>query len=407
MAKQRIDIELFSRLSIKGPRFNERLVFDNDLDTQLLDVTVLPDLKLYRDLIITLAKALYVRRTGRRVKPGFASEFQLHLFKARHGSAQPVLVRRLDTPAQGKPVQLRLAVNGQVDDFADARDMLADAIQFLSEHQRLPDDFPTEAIKPLAAFGGSLRDDDVIELAPYREARKRASYSKQLRDRVAALARRTEFIQLDVTGDFLGAKFQPKRQVSLSTMSHGTMQVPFASVQEPLVAQMVRDRRFSRMRVVGMAYVSPSRGVERFDGFPVLTIAPDVDPSLVTSVDDRLRELQDLKPGWLEGEGRALPKAGLEWVRGVLLEMMAHNGLPPARLAATEEGGVSASWHFRPWYVSADIDLMERSAYLHAAQVVTKEVHDLELSFVDYEDEALADFAAFVRRFEPREGVHP
>jgi hypothetical protein len=397
------DTELFSRLSIHGPRFDEQLVYSGDKETQLLDVDILPDLKNYRDLIVTIARALYLRRTKKtRVKPKFAADFRLHLFKADRGSAEPLLVRAFPKPTPRKPVQLKLVDDH--DDFAEARDHLERAVQFLNEHYRLPDDFPLEAIGPLSSFGAGLRDADVIELAPRREANKKAPYTKLLREQVAIFAKKTEFKRVDVVGEFVGATFTPKRALSISTTMYGIVKVPFTSQEEPLIARLVRDRRFSQVRAIGMAYLSAKRGIERFDGYPVVTITPELDPTLVACVDDRLKELEELEPGWLDGDGQALPKTGLEWLRGLLLEMMAHHELPRPRLVPKEEGGVTASWHFRPWYVSAEFDLNQKNAYLHAAEVVTKEIHDLEISFVKDEDGVLDQFASFVLRFEPKEG---
>lgn len=394
--------ELFSHLSIRGPRFDEQLVYEGDEETQLLDVGILPDLKTYRDLIVAVARALYLRRTNRtRVRRNFADDFQLHLFKATRGSAKPVLVRAIRESNPKRPVQLALVDDH--DDFAEARDYVESAVQFLNEENRLPSDFPVEAISLLSSFGAGLRDADVIELAPYRDQKKRAPYTRFLRERVSAIASRTDFTRVDVAGDFIGATFTPRRQLKISTISLGIVKIPFSSGQETLIAHMVRDRRFSRVRVTGMAYVSAKRGVEKFDGYPAVTITPDLAPSLVAYVDDRLKELEELKPGWLDGDGKALPRAGLEWLRSLLLEMMAHHELPRPRLVPTEDGGVSASWHFRPWYVSAEFNLLNKSAYLHAAQVVTKDVYDKEISFAkDDDDGVLQSFSNFVLSYEPK-----
>ncbi|MCK8504203.1 hypothetical protein [Myxococcus fulvus] len=401
MAKIPINVEFFTRLAIHGPRFDQHLVYEGDENTQLLDVDVLPDLKTYRDLIVTIAKALHLKRTKKsRVRPHFESEFQLNLFKTRPGSAAPELVRTYRSPQKGRPHQLRLVQ--EQDDFDNARDLLEYAVQHLHDYNTLPEEFPREALEKLASFGSGLGDADVIELAPYKKERnKRAPYDKLLRERVKSLAERREYVRVNEVGDFHGAQFSPKRELKVSTIALGTVKVPFTSMTEPLIADLVRDRRFTRIRVDGMAYVSARNGVEEFNGFPLLTIEPDLDPALIKAMDARLKELAELEAGWLDGEGLPLSKPGLNWLRGILLGAMAHNSLPMPMLTPMEEGGVSASWHRRPWYVTADFNLSSKGAYLHAANVVEKDIREMELPFVPEEDSALARLAAFVKECMP------
>lgn len=406
MAKTPIDIEFFTRLAIHGPRFDQHLVYEGDENTQLLDVDVLPDLKVYRDLIVTIAKALYLRRTKKsRVRPHFESEFQLNLFKTRPGSAAPELVRTHRNPRPGRPHQLHL-VQGP-DDFDDARKLLEYTVQYLHDHNTLPQEFPREAIEKLASFGSGLGDADVIELAPNRpESNERAPYNKLLRERVKSLAEQREYMRVDEVGDFHGAQFSPRRELKISTVALGTVKVPFLSTTEPLIADLVRDRRFTRIRVNGMAYVSAKHGVE-FDGFPLLTIEPDLPPTLIKAMDARLKELAELEAGWLDGEGQPLSKSGLDWLRGILLGAMAHNSLPMPMLTPTDEGGANASWHRRPWYVTAEFNLSSKSAYLHAADVVEKSIREMDLSFVPNEDEAIERLAMFVKDCMPEQEEAP
>lgn len=91
-------------------------------------------------------------------------------------------------------------------------------------------------------------------------------------------------------------------------------------------------------------------------------------------VKQRIKDLQDLKPGWLDnGRGRALPAEGLSWLEGLLTDLMVERSLPEPRLYATPEGEVEAEWSFGAWEVSATIDLEKKGAWMHAANVETLE----------------------------------
>jgi hypothetical protein len=94
----------------------------------------------------------------------------------------------------------------------------------------------------------------------------------------------------------------------------------------------------------------------------------------VRQVEERIKELQGLKPGWLDNEhGRALPEEGLSWLEGLLIRLMVERYLPKPRLYATPDGEVEAEWSFGAWEVSATLDLDKKSAWMHAANVQTLE----------------------------------
>jgi hypothetical protein len=132
---------------------------------------------------------------------------------------------------------------------------------------------------------------------------------------------------------------------------------------------------------------------------PLVTPVSNLEQRLVERLEHRMKELEALKPGWYDGEGEAPSKEALDWLQGILLEMMEQHSLPYPTLFPMPEGGIEADWRIRPWYVTAEFDLMTRSAYLHAAQVESGEVETLTIQFLEGTNEPLAIFARFVKRF--------
>lgn len=70
---------------------------------------------------------------------------------------------------------------------------------------------------------------------------------------------------------------------------------------------------------------------------------------------NRLMSFAELSAGWLEGCGKAVPVAGLEWLAD---QFAKHgSGIPRPFLFPTESGGVQAEWLIGTDEISLEIDL--------------------------------------------------
>lgn len=378
---------LFAEPVLHGPRFG----------TAEMPLEVLPELAAYRDIIVQLAKERYKQRTNRRAVPKhFEVNFRLHLVGFRAGSTVSRIFRMPDPAPEG--TQLRLLP--EVDDFDDARDYLGRSLDTLQNTGRLPEDFPDNVIPLVIAMGRTLEDEDVLELKSPGH-RHGARYTREVRRRLVVLTGSTYAQRVDVLGTFVGTRVSPRRELDLRTTQYGIISVPFSSAYEPLVAEMVRDNRFKRVQVVGTAHFDHKERLVKFDGHPSVTLVSVLDEGLVDRLEHRLKELEALKPGWFEGEGEVPSREELDWLRGVLLEMMAQHSLPAPTLFPMPEGGVQADWRLKPWHVTAEFDLATRSAFLHAAQVAEGVAETISVQFREDTSEPLSVFAGFVRRFAP------
>jgi hypothetical protein len=75
----------------------------------------------------------------------------------------------------------------------------------------------------------------------------------------------------------------------------------------------------------------------------------------------RLRELSELKDGWLDGEGRALSRRGLAWLADSFAARYSPE-LPLPRLYPTPEGKVLAEWLFGRQDVSLTVNLEAKTS---------------------------------------------
>ena len=83
----------------------------------------------------------------------------------------------------------------------------------------------------------------------------------------------------------------------------------------------------------------------------------------------RLQELARLEDGWLDGEGKALPQDGLQWLTESF-HLYFPSELKPPYLGPTEDGGISAEWPCDSDYLSLEIDLTDHQGHWHALSLV-------------------------------------
>jgi len=91
----------------------------------------------------------------------------------------------------------------------------------------------------------------------------------------------------------------------------------------------------------------------------------------------RLEELGRLEDGWLDGDGKALPQEGLQWLfESFERYFLDHTPLP--YICPTEDGGVCLEWSLATMNFSLEIDLHNHSGYWHT-------LNDLENTSVEKE----------------------
>lgn len=79
----------------------------------------------------------------------------------------------------------------------------------------------------------------------------------------------------------------------------------------------------------------------------------------------QFKELEDLQDGWLDGGGTALDKTGLAWLEKLFVEQYARD-LPVPTFFPTPESNVRIEWAIGRNDISLEVDLEDRTGYLHA-----------------------------------------
>jgi hypothetical protein len=96
----------------------------------------------------------------------------------------------------------------------------------------------------------------------------------------------------------------------------------------------------------------------------------------------QLKELAQLKDGWLDGQGFAPDLDMLSWLSSEF-DSNYHTSLPLPFFYPMPNGGVQAEWTGNNWEISLEIDLISKKAEFLAVNVLSKAVQEKEIDLSD------------------------
>lgn len=379
------ETKVFAQPVLRGQRFA-----DHSLPLEAAE-----GLMAYRELVRNLAKHLFNTRNGRSRAPrGFDKTFDLKL-KGVHGDcAVPVLARPEipDVPPGANPEDFDYA------EFDHARDLIARTVQALALGQELPGEFPEEMLADLEAFGDTFEADESIELRGVQET-PGPVLDYKVRRRITQERSRGSYTETTtIEGRIIGFDLD-KSQFKVRTLNRRTVEGTFEPRHEDRVLKALAGKKWCRVRITGTVRFSAGQVPVRFEEIGSMVVWTRTSEEAVKQVEDRLHELASLPPGWLEGEGKAVPAGELEWFRTRMFALMVDHGLPRPKLYATEDGNLQAVWRPLPWRIEAEFDLSEKSCSLLAMNVESDEDQDKELEFDLTTEQGEKELAEFLKRF--------
>jgi hypothetical protein len=95
------------------------------------------------------------------------------------------------------------------------------------------------------------------------------------------------------------------------------------------------------------------------------------------NIADRMEKLENLSDGWLDGEGKALSKTGIQWFKDKFNQFF--KNAPTPKIYPTPEGGLSLEWQINRHDISLEINLDNYSAYWHSLNLDKKQSKDKDL----------------------------
>jgi hypothetical protein len=349
------------------------LVFQGDRFKAAMPVQVLAELAAYQELVLAVARGLFAERNPKRKKlpNGFTDSFQLFLERVEDGSAVPILLR------ETSPATEALAAKLGLDYFEDARGVVERCIGAAALDQPLPPEMSVDALAKFNAFGRTLSDDDAIIVAA-PGTRQGPRYTKAVR-RKLVLRGHDEFEDdVGLVGTVISAAREPVPNFVLRTIDTYQRVEVRASTFFERAARAVADE--STVVLTGTGMYDATGKLTRVTSVADLSVAeedPEAPrPGCRLSLEDQVRNLEHLAPGWYDADSPSFARTDLTWIAHLFKGVVESFDLPNPYVYPTPEGEVRVEWSGEPWEVSVVVDTKHRRSEVFATQVMTGEIHE-------------------------------
>ena len=350
-----------------------------------LPVEVARDLAAYQDLVIELAKHLYLEehQTRQRTPKGFSDAFSLHIEKVDEGSTRPLLIWVTAAALGVLPFK---AEDAGSDYFTQARNLVAECVSASDANQPLPAKFPKPLLDYFNILGRSLLSGESVDLAPPDHTA--AILTPERRKALVLAGQKTYTRAVDLVGvidetDWRKETFRLRLEDGTAVVVH--------------LPGFFRERvRISGGKERTQVQV---KGIGSFDAWDKLlkvseTLHLETLPNQALA--GQIEELGNLQDGWLGASSKAPDKAALAWVRDQLVATFPED-LPFPNVAPTPEGGLFIEWVQSLVRVSVEILLPGHRAEFQAVNLETGESHEAEAD-LDLPDSWRAMYA-FVQQY--------
>ena len=345
--------DVFLAPVLRGKRF----------DGHTVPVEVLADLAAYKDLVLEVARAIYLKdNPGRkRVPKGFDDLFRLTLKQVDHGSAIPLLVIEREAEPE-QPVQGNLfdaPEVGNADDvfrwYAEARDLIAACVQAVAEDRDPPARFPGEKLAAFNPFGRHLLPDESIELAPNKETRG-VLYNGNVRKKLVLRRSSTYERPLELEGTAI--EIHTENASFILRSDRGNFTAPYPVHLETTVLQAIAERQSKVVRIAGMGVFDQSERLQRITDVGHIVLVDNAASDDMAAILRRLTAMSDLSPGWLNGETSVPPSPETIALAGAILKAVVDDAeLPAPTVYPMPTGAIQAEWQGEPWSVEVRFSL--------------------------------------------------
>ena len=351
----------FMRPRLTGSRFEGKAI----------PLEFLKDLAVLEEMIVEVAKTEFLKdHPDRKRSPrGFTNGIELKLTGIEDGSAVPVISLVTASPTLFPPVNQKY--------FEKARNLIVSAIAAAEKGEGITDYLPEKWLSYFDRMGRSLREGEAMEFGP-RSGPAPARLDREIRRRlVYASASAREIAEETAVRGLVPEADQDNMRFELQLPDGKKVAAPIAPQHRDTILEVFDGYQAGRKVLIqGVGVVNRGGKLVRFDSIEHINALDPLD------IGARLDEIRLLKDGWLEGEGKAPPADGVDWLeRTCDLHYPDETVLP--HLYPTPEGDIRAEWSNDRWNLSLDIHLADKRGTWHGLDLETDDEETRELGLED------------------------
>lgn len=315
-----------------------------------LPLSAAKDLAAYEELVVELAKHLYLNKNSdrQRVPNGFADGFHLHLQRVDEGSAMPLLAL----------VMAGALVDPLPVEFTEAKTLINEVIA-TAEGDKLPATFPKELYSYFNRIGRSLETGERLEWTP-KDAANPSALTPAKRKRLALAVGATYEAEVDIVGQIFTLNTD-RCEGQLRTGEND--RVTFA-YDEPFLSELkgALGNVVLYAHIEGVGIFDVNDRLKSIKAIEQLEVVPHY--ALMSAID----ELNALEDGWLEGHGVAPDSQNLARLSEKLIESFPL-GIDYPAVIPTEDGNVSLEWIKPTARIELEVNFAENRLELYATDI--------------------------------------
>ena len=350
-----------------------------------IPLELLKNLSVLEGLIIEVARLEFFKDypDRQRVPQGFTDGIELKLTGIKDGSA--ILVISLlvitNTLFSANQRYFERARDAIIRTIGVAEDSKVGATGTVEESKAIMDILNPKVLFYLDRIGQGLREDEAIEfIRPDNQLS--AKFTINTRQRLIFASSMVKERSVDFIRETRTEQYTPLtvEELTKDTTVRGTvpevnqddMTFLIQSFDGQQIKAPITPQHFDaileafngyknnlRFLFQGVGIFNRSEQLLRFDSIEHISPLDELDISA------QIYDLRQLKDGWLEGQGKAPSKEGLDWLVQAF-DKHYSGDLPLPYLYPTEPGGIQAEWSLGQNEITLEIDLAEHSGYFHA-----------------------------------------
>lgn len=356
-----------------------------------MPVEVLPELTAYRDLVLSVARALFFAENPSRVRTpkGFEAGFQLILDGITEGSAVPHIARRVAPET--------MFVEGDI--FYRARDVVEQGIAAAASGAVLPTVLSRDVLTRFASFGRTLLPTERMIVGKPNQPGG-AVYNRDVRHELLRLSMTDYEDDVDLIGVACEAD-KDAESFALRTTDGRRVDVRSSPRFFHLIKKTFTEDVAVRLRGTGIFGANGvlQKVVTTSDVSPAEEEAEeerqaDSVAGCPTSLSQQIESLAELPDAWYDAESHKYNREELEWLRATLDGIVRAFKLPTPYVYPTPEGNVRAEWSIGGSEVVAELSLSERTGYVIVTRIDSGGFVEHTVRFA--EPGAESDFGNFI-----------
>lgn len=343
-----------------------------------LPVNILEDFAALEDLIIEVAKGIFLRENPirRRVPKGFSDGVYLKLVDIEEGSA---VAKFAIANTNSQPSSIRFDDLSNFPYFEKAKDKIVSIVESVNNGE-IPQEQDPKLLSYFNKIGKNLLDDESIDFGYDYSSKSSSSaiLNKITRKKLLLSSeRKTEYLDNIKLFALIPAIDQKNKTFQIET-EFGKIRCPLTDhIRDTVFTALNEYENDTYVSIRGTAVFNLNDKIQDFIEVDSLDVLDSLDVSL------RIHNLLKLEDNWYEGQGKALNEKQLRMFE-FLFNSYFDSKLPLPAIFPTIEGNIQLEWKSGVKNIVLDVNLSSLSAdFFYYNDIKDSDEKEVQIALLD------------------------